>query len=163
MKPITKAVIDAGLIPKHTLMLFKRWGYLDPDATEIPEETTAMTRTAREIKDSLHSFVEELDALIEEKAEEPIKETRLSITLRNPFRIQLLFEDKYGNWIEGGEDFVVFHDEADYLIFAPSIEIHMGSKFINVATKDWYEVYSHAPLWHDDMVYADQVEAHKIR
>lgn len=156
MKPIIKKVIEAGLIPKHTLLLFKRWGYLEPEATDvdIPESVTS-----KELKAGFIRFVEELDELIEAKADEGIKETRFAITLKEPFRIKWLREDKYSNYIVSDDWIVVvFQDEAGRLIFPPSAD-PTDRKFIVMSNNERFEITTCTPLWYGDTLYAYQVEA----
>ncbi len=161
MKPISKKVIEAGLIPKHTLLLFKRWGFLDPKDDILPDTQTALT-SAENLKQGFIRFVEELDELLEEKAEEEPKETRFSITLKEPFAVEWLREDKHGCWVEYSapydETLVVFKDEADRLIFPPSHDPN-GRHFRIKKSKIHYEVIESTPLWYGSTLYAYQVEA----
>lgn len=163
MKPITKKVIEAGLIPKHTLLMFKRWGYLDPEDTSLPEGSKAVIATADQLKAGFTQLVEELDTLLEEKAEEGIKETRFSVMLIDPFRIKWLVEDKHGNWTSRHElPIVVFKDEAGNMIFPPSAGDPADRRFEMYNSKIQYEITSSVPLWYGDTLYAYQVEAEPI-
>ena len=158
MKPISQKVIEAGLVPKHALLLFKRWGYLDPEDTDLPEEGPEAAK-GDQLKEGFIQFVEELDTLLEAKAEEEIKETRFSITLKDPRSVKWLREDKHGNFVDMGDwTLVVFSDEVGRLIFPPS-ENPAHCRFRIIATKERMEVTSCTPLWHGDTLYAYQVEA----
>lgn len=76
MKPISKKVIEAGLVPKHTLMLMRRWGYLDLET--CPDIIPTMQD---DLKQGFLKFVEELEELIaaEEEDDYDIKETEFSL------------------------------------------------------------------------------------
>ena len=72
MKKLTQKVIEAGLVPRHTLELMKYWQLVPHDATEADMEDADM--------DKMFGIVEELAQLLEEDQEIPeIKETRLDI------------------------------------------------------------------------------------
>lgn len=158
MKPISKKIAESGLVPKHTLLLMQRWGYLDP---EEPLTTEAEV-IQEEIREGFAQFVEELDTLIEAKDEEEMKETKFSITLQDPFRVTWLSE-KYGNWSAYGDFIVVFRDEAERMIFPSSESPHIGMRFEVLLDKSWYEVTECTPLWSGDTIVAYQVEAEQLR
>lgn len=162
MKPIAKKVIEAGLVPKHTLMLMKRWGYMDPeDTTSVATSgliSTEVGKVASDVENGFTQLVEELDELLEAKNEEDIKETKFSITLCNPFRVMWLTKDKYGNYRNYGTQFVVFHDEADRLIFPASEEPSLDSSFEAMVSGDCFHVENVTPLWSGDLIIAYQVE-----
>lgn len=164
MKPISKKVVEAGLVSKHTLLLMKRWGYMDPEQ-ELPEdgESTSMAqRVHSEIKVSFTKFVDDLDQLLEEKETEDIKETKFSITLTDPFQIIRLYE-KYGNYEEFGSPIIIFRDETGRMVFPPSEMPGLGDMFEMMDSKDWYEITEVAPLWSGNTIVAYQVEAEKFR
>ncbi len=141
MKEISKKIIEAGLVDKHTLRLIQKWGYLDGGV-----ENTKLEET----KASFHEFVDDLDSLLDAKDEEDIKETRFSIILNNPTIVA---------WA-GDEDntFVVFHDETDNLIFAPGSKPEVLNRFWVMKTKKIYTVEEVVPLWYGDTLYAYQVK-----
>jgi len=158
MKPITKKVIEAGLVSKHTLMLMQRWGYLDPEATEL--------NNAIEISDGLTNgfvkFVEELDELLMEEEDEEIKETRFSMTLRDPMLVAWDFDLEMGVEIK---DMVIFRDEFNNLIFPSSSVPHIGYKFKILDSDNlkeigkWFEITRLTTLWAASCPIAHQVEA----
>ena len=65
MKPISRKVIEAGLVPKHTLLLMRRWGYLDPES--CPE---ILPTIQDDLKQSFLKFVEELEELLDAEDED---------------------------------------------------------------------------------------------
>lgn len=158
MKPITKKVIEAGLVPKHTILLMQKWGYLDPEATADVDERVVH----HDIKSSLTKFVEELDELLEAKKDEDIKETSFSITLRSPFRIMWLYE-KYGNYSTYGDPIIAFKDEMDRIILPASESPSEGRLFSRLSDEAWFEITSCTPLWADDTIVAYQIEAEQTR
>lgn len=154
MKPIAQKVVDAGLVPKHTLLLFKRWGYMDPEQTEVPD--TALAKH-KELEEGFTQFVEELDTLLEEKQDEEIKETRFSITLGDPFQVRWLYEEDQCYLETQDAPFIVFHDETGRLIFPTQFD-PTDRYFVAVAKDDRFHVTDCVPLWHGDTLYAYQVE-----
>lgn len=69
MKPISKKVLESGLIDKNAIQLLERWGNLPAGTSErIRSDVT---------KEQLKKFSEELSALIE--AEPILRETDLSL------------------------------------------------------------------------------------
>ncbi len=73
MKPLTKKVLEAGLVDKHVAIMFEKWGQLESGSSEI---------VAREdlTKQSLEHLIDEIDELIDRRTE--TKETRLEISAR---------------------------------------------------------------------------------
>jgi hypothetical protein len=161
MKPISKKVIEAGLVPKHTLLLMQRWGYMDPETDDIDQDPILQT-VHSDLKEGFAKFVDELDELLEAKQEEDIKETSFSLLLKNPFRIMWLSE-KYGNYSTYGDPVVVFKDDLDRLVFPASEECHVGRMFSRMTDESWFEITEVTPLWADDTLAAYQVEVELVR
>jgi hypothetical protein len=140
VKDISKKIVEAGLVDKHTLVLMQRWGYLDGTV-----ETTKLEQT----KETFRDFVDDLEGLLDAKDEEGIKETRFAILLSNPINV---------SWIRDEENpFIVFHDEADNLIFAPGTTPEVGDCFMVVKTRKLNLIEEVTPLWYGDTLYAYQV------
>lgn len=150
MKPITKKVIESGLVHKHTVMLMQRWGYLEPEAASIH----GIMQT--DLKEGFSKFVEELDELLAEEDDGDIKETKLSITLRNPSLIKW--------YVPTGDDnpIIVFTDESTQLIFPASEEPQSGDRFYAVDTRNLYEITTVTKLWSGSDVIAHQVGSRLI-
>lgn len=149
MKPITKKVIEAGLVPKHTILLMQRWGYLEPEASDIP------TMQA-DLKEGFIQFVEDLEELIEEEAEKDIQETKFSITLRDPFLVYWIGDAK-------PRSVIVFKDESGHLIFPASEGVRLGDIFQTAETKELQEIISVVRLWSGSDIVAYQVDVRSIR
>lgn len=77
MRELTKKVVQAGLVEKNTLELFKRWGMLDPDFDAEPMQDPT--------QEQLLSLVDDIAKLLEEEGEVP--EMRES-----DMELELLFE-----------------------------------------------------------------------
>ena len=168
MKPITKKVIESGLVPKHALMLMQRWGYLDPEEAVIPDTGPAQ-RTAKELKSFLVRFVEELDELIEAEAEEEIKETSFSITLNSPLSIIWKPPIYFGSDLSPNiwsPPMVIFRDEFGHFIIPdPAWKPEIGHMFRPKTTDGdlhWYEITSCTPLWSGDTLIAYQIDAKEL-
>ncbi len=157
MKPISKKIIEAGLVPKHTLMLMQKWGYMDPESKDADQQIVQL-----DIKDTFSKFVDELDELLEAKNEEDIKEISFSITLRNPFRILWLAE-KNGNYFTHSNPIIAFRDEMDRIILPASESPSVGNYFSRLSDEHWFEITSVTPLWADDTIVAYQIEAEQFR
>lgn len=77
MKELMKKVIEAGLVPKHTLQLMERWRMIPTvEDTRIPSKEELELRT----QEQLTAFAEEIGALLEEKTDMPeLRETDLEL------------------------------------------------------------------------------------
>lgn len=150
MKSITKKVIEAGLVSKHTLLLMQRWGYLEPEATPI--HGTMQT----DLKEGFAKFVEELDELLAEEDDGDIKETKFSITLRNPSLVKWYVPTGDNNPI------IVFTDESTQLIFPASEDPQPGDRFYAIDTQNLYEITTVIKLWSGSNVIAHQVGSNLI-
>lgn len=63
MRELTKKVVEAGLVEKNVLELFKRWGMLDPDFDAEPLQDPT--------QEQLLSLVDDIADLLEEEGEVP--------------------------------------------------------------------------------------------
>jgi hypothetical protein len=63
MRELTKKVVQAGLVEKNTIELFKRWGMLDPDFDAEPVEDAT--------REQLLNLVNDIAQLLEEEGEVP--------------------------------------------------------------------------------------------
>jgi hypothetical protein len=150
MKPISKKVVEAGLVDKHTVRLMQKWGYMSIG----PDDDNPGKQVQRDCRESLTEFVDDLDNLLAQEEEVGIKETRLSITLTDPLKV---------TWVGTDSPFVIFRDEAGKFIFPASHIIENGMRFSSVLSGGRrgtsFMITDHVPLWHDDVLYAYQVDA----
>jgi len=76
MKELSKKIIEAGLVPKHTLQMMEKWKMLDPsDVHAVPSKEELESRT----KEQLTSFAEEIAGLLEDTALPECRETDLML------------------------------------------------------------------------------------
>jgi hypothetical protein len=75
MKKLMQKIIEAGLVPAHTLRLMEKWKMVEvPDGTVIPSADDLKART----QEQLIAFAEEIGNLLEESKEMPeLRETDL--------------------------------------------------------------------------------------
>lgn len=69
MKPLTKKLLESGIVEKNFAIMLERWGSLDPGAADEVK--------SRMVKQRVEEFVDELDEIIESNMEP--KETRIDI------------------------------------------------------------------------------------
>ncbi len=108
MKKLSERIIEAGLVDKHTLRLFERWGAVMPGEIDTIER--------RELtKATISEFVDDIENLLEESSE--LKETRLEIVIKKP--PQMYF-------CQGLGTFVAVEDELGRLIVGPNDILRRG-------------------------------------
>jgi hypothetical protein len=71
MRPVTKKILESGIVDRHVAAMLTRWGTIEP--TEYDHN-----RRKFETKAQLEQFAEELEALIE-KEEDLMRETPLDM------------------------------------------------------------------------------------
>jgi hypothetical protein len=72
MRELTKKVVQAGLVEKNTLELFKKWGMLDPDFDAEPIQDAT--------QEQLLGLVDDIAKLLEEEGEVPeIRESDMEL------------------------------------------------------------------------------------
>lgn len=89
---LSKKVIEAGLVPKHTLQLMKMWGMVPEDAEEKDLSILGDSSDLNKMAEELVSDIEELVAVERDIPE--LRETRLDID-------DLFEAHKVPVWLEG--------------------------------------------------------------
>jgi len=76
MRDLSKKIVEAGLVPKHTLQLMERWKMLDPvDIHCAPSREELESRT----KEQFTAFAGEIADLLEETSLPEMQETDLAL------------------------------------------------------------------------------------
>lgn len=84
MKPLTKKVLESGLVDKHLAQMLEKWGNLPPGATEIIKDDKLKNAT----RDQLVSLGEEIGDEVEKLR--TLKETQLDLeNLRWPTEVSI--------------------------------------------------------------------------
>jgi hypothetical protein len=112
MRPVTKKILEAGLIDKHVQAMLTRWGSLE--GIIPPEQIPEMKRL--DTKQKLERFVEELEELID-KEEETMRETPLDMAV-----------GPMSGFVTGKVRFLGRWDPAGRLVSQPIPELKRGSK-----------------------------------
>jgi hypothetical protein len=101
-----KKVLEAGLVDKHSAIMFERWGQLEPGAADLVGQKQVTAK-------SLADFAEDIESLLESNVGE-VKETRLDVRVTPPVLMECAhrgyfsaFLDELGRLIVGPEDFLV--------------------------------------------------------
>lgn len=151
MKPLTRKLLESGLISKHVTRLLEKWGALEAGASAL----VGTDDVRRASEDVLVRFAEEIEMLVAADREQ-LRETRLTIYLRNP---QIVIWHRV-NGVPHPEStpFIVFADEAGYFIFPPSTTyVAQGNEFLVLNSASVYAITDVTPLYQDDQIYAYQV------
>ena len=89
MKELMKKIIEAGLVPKHTLQMMERWKMVDPRETcSMPSQAELENRT----KAQLQAFAEEISELLEDTTLPEMRETDLVLAhmfKEQPFQVSV--------------------------------------------------------------------------
>jgi hypothetical protein len=68
MKELTKKIIEAGLVNKHTVLALERWGSIDRGASDLVGVNQVTRETFQEFADDIATLLEK---------EQPMRETQL--------------------------------------------------------------------------------------
>lgn len=147
MKPITKRLLQAGLIDNKFASMLEYWGALDPEEVEHQKAITNLVNT----KKDLLQLVDDLDEILGTKETEGIKETRFEIYTRKP--PVNLFTPSRGM-------FAAIQDELGRYIIGPNITLTPGD-FLWAPGDDGkgpsLRVVEITPLYENDKVVAKQI------
>lgn len=149
MKELVKKILEAGLVSKHTALLFEKWKAIDDGASDI----VGKEDIRKVSEESLAQFAEELSVLIE-KERTSFQETKFSITMGDP---------KLAFWVQfPNSKIVVFRDEMEHFIFPPDETLHLwtGNRF--QTDEGTWEIEDSDPLHVGDRRYAHLVKATKL-
>ncbi len=153
MKPLTKKILESGIIEKNILKMFERWGTLDKESVDLVGTTSVLD-------EGVADFIEALDAILDENAEK--KETRLEITVRPPI---LLFCPQIQN--PKLATFAAHEDELGRFIVAPNIKLFRGAMVTPdeigkiIPRPRWWKVLEIEPLHRGEKLVAHQVTVEK--
>jgi hypothetical protein len=111
VKELTKKVLEAGLVEKHTARMFEQWGHLDRGSADLVGQQKVTAET-------LEAFVEDIDKLIEKSSE--VHETALDINVTAEFD----FEDDAGKKVHAYVDYMGYL----LVLVGQRMKIHRGSK-----------------------------------
>lgn len=73
MKPLMEKVLKSGLVEKHTAEMMERWGFLQPESSELVNQDALQGAT----KEQLHKLAEEIGNEVEK--ERTLRETQLDL------------------------------------------------------------------------------------
>lgn len=140
MKTLTEKIYEAGLVDKHTMQLFERWGAVMPGDIDTVERRIITEK-------GLEEFAEDIEQLLAQSTE--VKETRLDITIKRP-PVEFLSASVGGM-------FSAVEDEMGRLIVSPRVKLHRGEVITPVPPGRARTVLDTEPLYCGDDVYAYQV------
>lgn len=142
MKPVTKKILESGLVGKHVAKLLERWGSLEPGEADL-----AGRRQVTE--EGLKEFAEELDDLLTQEAQEP-KETRLEIPLSAPVAFKIVGREP--------AHFLGCADDFGRLIVSPHVKLCRGDSIQEkFGAQKTYQVLEVENLYKGEQVYAQQL------
>lgn len=143
MKPITKKLLEAGLIEENTVDILRRWLLLSAEEAE-------QLGVSKEIRQTLESLVEQLEEILDE--EPKLKETVLEISIRKP-------PTSYWAPLTGG--FSTVEDAMGRLIVDPLLELVVGDVIYKDALK--WQIESIDPIYINDSVVAKMLSVEKVK
>lgn len=148
MKPLTRKLIESGLLDKHTIAMMQRWGQWDSGTigNAVMESSNPAAVSLKEMtEEGLEEFAEELSELLEQRSE--IHETRLEMQVKE----KTLIHDHLGKSQEG------YFDLAGNLIIPVPLRlrVHRGSRLR--ANTQTYQVLDMDPVYQNDEMVALQV------
>lgn len=149
MKELVKKILEAGLVDKHTALLFERWRTVDSGAADIVGREDIRKVSV----ESLVQFAEELAQLIEIERSS-FRESKLSLCLKDPTQI---------TWLHSPQPKTsAFHDEMGDFVFAPShiLNLRIGNRFL--AGGETWEIEDCSPLHVGNQCCAYLVSATKL-
>lgn len=116
MKPVTKKILEAGLVDKHAAAMLTRWGML-----EVGE--AGQTGIKKITAEQLEQFAEELDELVD-REEETMRETPLDMSVgpTEAFVCENTSEKFVGRW-----------DPMGRLVSYPVLKLKRGMKITQYA------------------------------
>jgi hypothetical protein len=107
VKPLTKKILESGLIPRTAAEMLEKWGQLEEGASNLVGKKVLT-------EESLSKFVDQIDALVDDHS---VKETRLEIRVRAIHEL----------WSGGPGYFSAAEDELGRLIINPRYLIKAGA------------------------------------
>lgn len=142
MKPLTKKVLESGLVDKHVARMFEQWGQLEPGSAD-------MVGRRRVTENSLQAFVSDIEDLVEAPPE--MHETVLDLPVKEAVNLS----DEHGNAVAGYWDFMGH-------IVVPTnkkIRIQRGSRLVAATEEEArvYRVLDIEPLYQNDTMVALQI------
>lgn len=148
MKPLTKKILESGLVDAHAARLFRRWGSLD-DMDVIGQIQIAKKMI---IGDFLEEFIDDLENLLEKEKE--FKETRLGMVVKPP---------KAFHVVGMNLSFYASEDEMGRLIVDKDNPVTRGTVLVAVGVGMFPEVtvLDVELIWSGDSVVAKQLTIRK--
>jgi hypothetical protein len=144
MRPITKKILESGLLDKHVAAMLARWGAIDQEEYNNPS-----SRKQFETKEQLERFAEELDELID-KENEIMRETPLDMPLSGEL-LRFMTQGMAGQAFQGR------WDQMGHLIVPPNVSLHRGVVFTDMAVLKKYRVADVTKLYKGEEVLAQCV------
>jgi hypothetical protein len=96
MKELTKKILEAGLVDKHTTRAMEKWGQLE-------EGSVALVGKKKVTETTLAEFVEDIETLLDQDLE--IRETRFEVSVDGPYTLKIgsyeaqCFRDQFGRYL----------------------------------------------------------------
>lgn len=151
MKPITKKILESGLVDKHTAALMERWGVgLERGASDLVGKEDLRKASA----ETLTSFASELEELLDNE-DETLRESR------NPIEVESWAALKD---VASKQLFTAPVDRSLSYIFPPTItpEMLTPGRIYEDQNEDRLEVLEHTDLYVDETLFAFQVRMRKL-
>lgn len=144
MRELTKKILETGLVDETVAALLKKWGAITPEEFLLVQHKQVAHET-------LETFLEKLDELLDTETEADVKETRLEVRItKAPFEVTPL---------NGSTPFWVAEDEMGRWVTSKNIRVIPGNKFS--CDSDVYEVTEIVPIYQNDVVTALQLTVEK--
>lgn len=146
MKPLTKRILEAGLVDKHAAKMFESWGQLEPGDSDLVGRKM-VTETG------LRAFIDDIEQLTE--PDDEMKETRLDIRVTQP-PVTLLYV-KTGNYIAAIED------EMGRFLIGSAWGFLVPGEVLRIAgeDEDYWTIEQVEPLYQGDDLIAYQITVDK--
>ena len=136
MRPLSRKILEAGLVEKHAAKLFERWGQLEPGSANLVGQ-----RMVTEV--TLAAFADDIESLLANEEENDHKATVLEVNAK----LELDFIDPAGNKVHCWVDYM------GHLIVPVSrkVRVHRGSR-IQADGKTYTVLDIDTVYQNDDMV-----------
>lgn len=149
MKPLTKKILEAGLVEKTSVQLMEKWGQIDRGASSLVNHEALKGVT----EETFNKFAEEVEVLMDEDRE-AFKETKLEFRVGEPL---------CANWGESKVPLALFRDNMGNFLFSLNLESMAvpGSKF---RTRDGcvWRILDKQTLYLGDNPYLIQVRVEEL-
>lgn len=147
MKPVTKKILEAGLLDKHTVAMFERWKTIDHDNYEKGTSSTSVQAYEQkkfETREQLEKFAEEIGELLEAKD---------SVTFETALDLPLVERHFFYDYKTKAR-FTGYIDKLSRLVIPPAIKVIRGQFLMDLSTSVKYQVLEVEDLHKNDQLQA---------